>query len=97
MLDDGFAECATVLAVGHRGLQGGAGDPERLGRDADATAVESAHRHLEAIALPAEAQLRRHAALVEKDLASARAGDAELPLGGSAPHARQVHGKDERG
>ena len=72
-------------------------DPERLGRDAGAGAVEDPHREPEALSLLAEEVPGRDGAVVEQELAGGGAADAHLLLQPRDGEPRCVRLDDERG
>ena len=84
----GLPKVLPLLAVGDRVLERAARDAERLRGDADAAAVEGAHRHLEAVALVAEAQPGGDLHSSRKIWQVPEPRDAELALGRTAAHAR---------
>ncbi len=78
-----LAELLALLGVGERLLESALGDADRLGRDADAAAVERRHGDLEALAVLAQALAGRDAHVVESQLGGAGGVDAELELVGA--------------
>jgi hypothetical protein len=75
-----FAECLALAGVGHRGLVGRLGDPQRLSGDADAACVQHRHRDLEPLAFTTQPVLRRAPVVLKVDLAGRGSADAQLGL-----------------
>ena len=80
LLADGLSELNTLLGVLHGGLIGPLGDAQRLGRDADAPAVQGGHGDLEALALLAQQVLLGNLHVVEIQLAGGGRADAHLVI-----------------
>ena len=75
---DGPAELDALLGILHRRLKGPLGDAQRLGRDADAPAVQRAHGNFKPHALLAQQILLRHMHVVEVELAGGGGADAHF-------------------
>jgi hypothetical protein len=75
---DGLAELDALLGVRDGRLKGALGDAQRLGRDADAAAVQRGHGDLEALALLAQQVFLRDLHIVEDQLAGGGGADAQL-------------------
>ena len=76
----GAAEGLALLHVGRRVVDRALGDADRLGADGGPAAVERVHGDGEALPLLADAVRRRHAHLVEDDLAGRAAAHTQLVL-----------------
>ena len=79
-LVDLLAELAPLARVGHRIVGGPLGDAHRLGRGAQAGALERGQGHRQPLAHLAHDVLGRHPHALEDRLAGGRAADAELVL-----------------
>src|SRR6185503_15807360 len=94
---DRAAELFSTLPVRGGTLERGAGDPDGLRGDADATAIEPRERELKALADLAEHRIRADTCLVENDRARVRCAQAHLALGFSDHEAGRVARDDEGG
>ena len=89
---DPLAELLALPRVGGRDLEGALGDPDGLGGDPRAAAIERAHREIEARRPRSPMQVgRRHADAVERELGGRAAADAHLVLD---PGDREAGGRD---
>ena len=74
----GWPNWIALLGVGHGRFIGPLGDAQRLGRDADAAAVQGGHGDLEALALLAQQVLLGHFHIVKDQLGSGGGADAHF-------------------
>ena len=73
-----MAELLALAHVGQHDVERCRHEAERAAGEHHALVVEAAHEHPHAAVLRAEQTLRRHRAVVEHQLAGARAAHAEL-------------------
>ena len=95
VLGERNAELLTFLGVGEGRVKGCAGDPQRLGGDADSPAFEVGERDRESLAALSQQVIFRDRTILQRDGASVRGADAELVLRAIDDEAWRVGGHDE--
>ena len=81
MFADFFAELNPLIGIGEGGFECGAGNTQRLGGDADASALQVGQRNGEPLAARTQQVIFGNGAVFKQDGASVRGADTEFVLG----------------